>query len=319
MESHQYIATANRACSLLYSFIREHADRLWLLPVNVCPDVPLTFCLAKVAFKFVDINSHTLCIDINEVEKILHQSTSGSIGLLFVRTYGVLKDTSNDFKRLKSVCRDTLIIDDRCLCVPERTPSFWGADMILYSTGHCKQIDLGGGGLAFYQRMELYKIDPLLEYNGTDEEIIYKEAFKQGRPLESIPDGWLRMDRYLSPDDYLSKIEEAIPERLAYKEQINRIYAKNLPSSIQLSQEFQTWRFNIVVESSAKEAILSNLFKQGLFASSHYHSVNRLFDNVKYANSDDLYSCVINLFNDKYYTKEQAINTCEIINVTLGK
>ncbi|MBR5159849.1 MAG: hypothetical protein IKW84_09765 [Bacteroidaceae bacterium] len=319
MESHQYIATANRACSLLYSYIREHADRLWLLPVNVCPDVPLTFCLAKVAFKFIDIDSDTLCIDLNEVEKILHQSTSGRIGLLFVRTYGVLKDTSKDFKRLKSVCRDTLIIDDRCLCIPERTPSFWGADMVLYSTGHCKQIDLGGGGLAFYSKMESYKIDPLLEYNGTDEEIIYKKAFKQGRQLESIPNGWLRMGSYDSPNVFFSKIEEAIPERLAYREQINRIYVNNLPSSIQLSQEFQNWRFNIVVERTIKESILSNLFKYGLFASTHYHSANRLFDNVTYTNSDELYSGVINLFNDKYYTEEQAMDTCKIINITLGK
>lgn len=319
MENRPYIATANRACSLLYSYIKDHADKVWLLPVNVCPDVPLTFCLAKVAFKFVDIDPNTLCIDLNEVEKILRLSIPGGIGLLYVRTYGVLKDTSKDFKRLKSVCRDTLIIDDRCLCVPERTPLFWGADMILYSTGHCKQIDLGGGGLAFYPKMESYKIDPLLEYNGTDEEIIYKEAFKQGKPLENIPNGWLRMDSFHSPADYFSKIEEAIPERLTYREQINRIYVNNLPPSIQMSQEFQKWRFNIVVERSIKEKILYNLFKHGLFASAHYHSANRLFDNVKYTNSDDLYSCVINLFNDKYYTKEQAISTCEIINLTLGK
>ena len=107
METWPYIATANRACSLLYSFIKEHSGGVWLLPVNVCPDVPLTFCLAKVPFLFVDINPETLCIDIDVVEHILHQSPSEYKGVLFVRTYGVLKDTSCEFEQIKSINKET--------------------------------------------------------------------------------------------------------------------------------------------------------------------------------------------------------------------
>lgn len=314
MENHLYIATANRACSLLYSYIKEHAGRLWLLPVNVCPDVPLTFCLAKVVFKFVDIDPETLCIDLNAVEKILLQSTSESFGLLYVRTYGVLKDTREDFERLKLVSSDTIIVDDRCLCVPERMPQFWNADMLLYSTGHCKQIDLNGGGLAFYKDEHKYLIDKNLLFDGTDEELLYKEAYRLNTPLSSIPEGWLKMDTYTPQEEYLSSIDKEVPKRIIQRNTINSIYSQELPLSIQLKPEFQHWRFNIIINPELKEQVLLELFNNNLFASSHYHSVNRLFDNNKYSVSDSVFKSVINLFNDQYYTPEKAEATCNIIN-----
>ena len=314
MEIWPYIATANRACSLLYSFIKEHAGGVWLLPVNVCPDVPLTFCLAKVPFQFVDINPETLCIDIDVVEHILHQSPSEYKGVLFVRTYGALKDTSCEFEQIKSINKDILIIDDRCLCVPEKNPQFWGADMLLYSTGHCKQIDLGGGGLAFYKEDTKFVIDNMLLYDGTDEEALYKQAFSLEEPFTNIPQGWLEMDSYLSADEYFAKIESHISDRIKQREAINIIYSSRLPLSIQLDNEYQSWRFNIRVDAPLKEQVLENLFKNGLFASNHYHSANRLFDNRRFPVSDSLYASVINLFNDKYYSTEKALETCNVIN-----
>ena len=314
MERQLYMATANRACSLLYSYIKEHNCGMWLLPVNVCPDVPLTFCLANVPFQFVDINPKTLCIDTEEVDRILHQSSSDYAGVLYVRTYGVLKDTSEEFENIKSISKKILIIDDRCLCVPERNPQFWGADMLLYSTGHCKQIDFSGGGLAFYKEENRYAIDEDLFYNGTDEECLYKKAFGEGKPFKEVPEGWLKMDTYLPIKDYLSNIDNAIPKRQVQRELINSIYTRLLPACIQLSSDFQSWRFNIKVAPNLKDKILKELFKKGLFASSHYHSVNRLFDKQEYPISDSLFKSVINLFNDNYYSQKKAIETCEIIN-----
>ena len=313
MQDWPNIATANRACSLLYSFIKDHAEGIWLLPVNVCPDVPLTFCLAKVTFRFVDINLDTLCVDLDAAESIIRESPSDYAGLLFVRTYGFITDTSQEFERIRKVKKDLLIIDDRCLCVPERHPQFWNADMLLYSTGHCKQIDLGGGGLAFYKEKNSYTIDPLLRFDGTDEEALYKEAFRLGVPLPAIPEGWLKMDFYESFDEYFSRIDNAIPERETLRASINHVYSSSLPPFIQLRPSFQSWRFNILVKPRHKDRILKKLFENGLFASSHYHSVNKLFDYQEYECSDSLNKGIINLFNDKYYSLEMAVKTCNII------
>lgn len=320
MENKPYLATANRACSLLYSYIKEHSNgKTWLLPVNVCPDVPLTFCLANVKFRFVDINKETLCIDINECISLIRGGETEYAGVVYVRTYGCLKDTSLEFKAIKECGDDIKIIDDRCLCVPEISPSFYCSDMVLYSTGHCKQIDLDGGGVAFYQQETVYRIDTDLYYDGTDEEIIYKKAYNECKPLEMIPCGWLNMDTYISPIDYFTKIDRLVDSRIKQRDTINTIYRELLPNKIQMDNSFQEWRFNILVSESEKEKILSQLFLNGLFASNHYHSVNRLFDTEKYPVSDMLFSSVVNLFNDNHYSEEKAIRTCNIINNIISR
>ena len=309
-----YIATANRACSLLYSYIKKHSSGIWLLPVNICPDVPLTFCLANVQFQFVDIDPETLCINIVECQKLIENSTYDYTGIIYVRTYGVCKNTRISFESLKSISNDFLIIDDRCLCVPEDNPSFYGADMILYSTGHCKQLDFGMGGMACYSNETLYEIDPALKYDGLDETTLYNEAYKKELPLSAIPQGWLKMEYFWEPVEYIDKIKKSIPQRIKQRKAINAIYKNNLPSDIQFPDEFNDWRYNIRVSPSIKNALLHQLFTKGLFASNHYHSVNRLFDTRKFPVSDRLFSEVINLFNDQYYTEDKAFLTCQVIN-----
>ena len=229
----------------------------------------------------------------------------------------MLNNIIEEFSSIRSLKGDLSIIDDRCLCVPERNPDMMEADMVLYSTGHCKQIDFNGGGLAFYRKDEEFRIDSSLFYDGTDEEVAYKVAYKEGSTLRRIPSGWLKMENYLPPVEYMNKIELASKERVMQREYLNTIYVDNLPESIQMQAEFQNWRFNIRVPAGIKEIILRELFKNGLFASNHYHSVNRLFDNKRYSVSDCLFKSVINLFNDRYYTPEMAKKTCEIINEVL--
>ena len=319
MEGSCYVASANRASALLYSFITEQPQGEWLLPVNVCPDVPLTFALAGIPFHFVDIDPHTLCIDIRECRNRIISKEASIIGIVYVRTYGYIVDTNQQFSLLREVNPELRIVDDRCLCIPEVPDNYGGADMILYSTGHCKPIDLGGGGLAFYAQPTSYNCTDDLHYDGTDEEILYKKAYENALPLSSIPQGWLYIGQYKNPKIYLQEIVQARNERIEQRESLNRIYRELLPESIQLHQNYQNWRFNILVSPVIKQRILESLFANGLFASSHYHSANRLFDTYEYKHSDRLFSQVINLFNDKYYTEEMAQCSCRIINEILKK
>lgn len=311
------IATANRACSLLYDCLKNHSGGTWLLPVNVCPDVPLTFHLANVPFRFVDIDPQTLCIDINKSMQLLMDHNTMYVGMVYVRTYGYLFDTTDLFASLKVLSPDFYIIDDRCLCLPDFNPVFYGADMVLFSTGHCKQIDLGEGGFACYIDKTEYKIDLGLYYDGTDEELAYKEAYKSKMPLKYIPKGWLKMDTFMNSHDYSNRILEIIPKRDQRRKKLNSIYANGLPSSVQLPLKYQEWRFNIMIPPHRKHLILQTLFENGLFASNHYHSANKLFDTRSFPVSDNLYNQVVNLFNDEYYTEEKAVRTCDIINKVL--
>ena len=99
---------------------------------------------------------------------------------------------------------------------------------------------------------------------------------------------------------------------IAHKEKLNAVYRKMLPSAIQLPDAYQHWRFNILTDK--KNEILKALFAEGLFASSHYKSLSK--DCLIARN---LHEHVLNLFNDQYFTAEQAIRTCEIINAFLNK
>lgn len=105
----------------------------------------------------------------------------------------------------------------------------------------------------------------------------------------------------------LSNIEDKTIESLNHKKRLNDVCRQMLPPNICLPSSFQSWRFNIRVGD--KKIILDALFANALFVSSHYQPVQEGFENAQY-----LYDHVMNLFNDKYYTTEQAARTCEIIN-----
>jgi hypothetical protein len=77
-----------------------------------------------------------------------------------------------------------------------------------------------------------------------------------------------------------------------------------MPGHIQLSPEYQSWRFNIRVED--KQSILKVIFAKGLFASSHYASLAEIMDDGHAPVAEALANDVINFFHDHYFTTEMA-------------
>ena len=309
--------TANRACAILYNYVLHKRNGCWLIPVNVCPDIPLTLCAAKVSFEFVDINQTNLCMDENICLELLNSNRTKYVGIIYVRTYGYLYDSDNFFDACRSIVPDIAIVDDRCLCLPSIEPETFNSDLILYSTGHCKQIDLGGGGYAFSKEKINIAANEL--FDGTNQELIYKQAYKNDTILDNIPFGWLEASKYKDWELYKDVIISHLPKRIIKRERINNIYINNLKKGIQFSTPFQNWRFNISVLEFQKELILKKLFSQGLFASNHYRCANRLFDRQIYPKATELYNTTLNLFNDENYTDEMAIQTCELINNVLSE
>ena len=98
-----------------------------------------------------------------------------------------------------------------------------------------------------------------------------------------------------------------------HKDEINSIYRNDLPQSIQMEDKFQNWRFNILVDPDIKTKIINKLFDNKLFASTHYYPLSYLWKKQEMPKSLFLYNKVINLFNDLYYTEEQAKYSCKII------
>ena len=271
------LVTAYRANKILYNFIKvNNITGKVILPANICMDVVNTLRYAGLELEFVDIQADNLCIDQDIVVSLAKEASM----LLFVHTYGVETNFYDFFQNIRDVNAGIVIVDDKCLCMPDLYVEESPADLVLYSTGAKKMVDLLGGAIGYVA-----------------DKWVYDEI-----EVES--------NEYLNNEMWLLDIKQLYMKMnamIAHKEKLNAVYRKMLPSAIQLPDAFQHWRFNILTDK--KDEILKVLFAEGLFASSHYMSLS---NDCMIAQT--LHKYVLNLFNDQYYTEEQVVKTCEIIN-----
>ena len=309
------IVQAPRASAILYDLIAAQRDkRPWLLPANICPIVPITFLKAGVPFRFVDISDNTLHVDLDQVAD--HVKTRKFGGLLYAHTYGEASTPNEFFSTFKNIAPELLIIDDRCLCVPDLAADVRNtSDVQLYSTGYAKVVELNFGGYAFLNdRVDYQPVH--LPFNPRHHEMIersYKDAINKPEKFIYEDNDWLETEADVpSWMDYQQKIETNLGPSLKHRELLNNIYAQRLPEEIQLPHRYQTWRFNIRLKN--KQAFLDAISLSGLFASSHYASLAGIMDDGQAPHAENLASHVINLFNDKHFTASQAERICEIFS-----
>ena len=313
------LVQAPRASAILYSLLVNRRDQSpWLLPANICPIVPITFLKAQVPFQFVDISSQTLHMDLEQAEELIKNSKIG--GLLYAHTYGEVSTPSEFFGTIKNLFPDLMIIDDRCLCVPdlEFDPNN-KADIQLYSTGYAKIVDLNFGGYAFmsdavdYQPAHL-PFDPV---HHEEVEKAYKVAVIRREKFDYQDSNWLETDTPMPAWlEYSRRITKSLAGSLEHRASLNHVYANMLPVELQLPAPFQTWRFNIRVRD--KQRILDAIFASGLFASSHYASLAGIMDSGRAPEAETLERSILNLFNDHHFSLDQAEQVCKIIAENLA-
>ncbi len=268
--------TGYRANRVLYNFLRSNECKTIIVPANICGGVVRLLQWMQCTIIYCDINPATLCMDEEAVLQVVDQADA----ILFVHTYGVETDFAESFAKFRERNPKIAIIDDRCLCMPDVEIEDSAADMVLFSTGEKKLVNLGIGGIGFVADGWKYA-----EFEVEENEVLNNAKWE------------------LEDDVLLSKMDATI----AHKEKLNAIYRKALPKSILLPEAYQHWRFNILVPNKAE--IMQAIFDAGLFASGHYAPQSH---DCPVAGK--LYEHVINLFNDEYFTEEQAEKTCAIIN-----
>jgi len=306
----------NRASVVLYNFLKSNKNKFtkpFLLPANVCPIVPSIFLKADVDFEFVDIDNS---MAINKSISLSKIETGRYSGICFVHAYGKLFDNESFYTELKSKGDNICIIDDKCLCVPDVELTNTGkSDLILYSTGYSKYVDLGYGGWGVIDDSYNYNLQ-ILDYIEFD----YRNFLKSHKYcLENkirfqLPNTqWLDSNICkLHPNDYFKIIAESLGKIEIQKSLLNNIYKTELPSEIQMTDEYNNWRFNILV--SKRDLILSNIFNSGLFAGTNYPSVANMFKGAIAVMAEKYEKRIINLFNDFRFDEEQAHEVCRIIN-----
>ncbi|MFH1940566.1 MAG: hypothetical protein ABIL68_00580 [bacterium] len=306
-----------RAMSILYNFLRSvRNDKPFLLPSNVCPIVPLAFLKAEKPFEFVDISLGDFCIDRRLVLERLNGEPEKYGGILFVRSYGIESNVNPFFNQIKQIHQNILVIDDRCLCFPNfNPPSHPSIDLILFSTGYSKCIDIEFGGFGFINPKRAYEecetqfrqecLDDLTRQ--------YKHAIQNRTPFFYLDSDWLNTSKPEMPfQEYRSWVESKIPSLKEQKRDLNSIYSENLPKEVQLDSKYQNWRFHIIVPK--KTELLQKIFDEGLFASSHYASLDGIFSSTRSKSAEIVHESIVNLFNDQYFDEDRAMHMTKIIN-----
>lgn len=290
----------------------------FMLPANICPIVPVTFLKAGVAFEFVDIDPDTQCMDTGQLRARLRRDKTSVCGILFVHSYGNYQDITSLFHGLRSEYPAIFFIDDRCLCIPDTSGQsiLESADLTLFSTGYAKFVELGEGGFGYLNERTVYE-----EVSGPFDEAAHNylvqqmnHVIKADQAFMYEDSAWLQFDHELNEETYFDRVDGRIPEAKAQKELLNSIYAAHLPPELQLGTR-HNWRFNLQVAD--KEEVLRRIFESGLFASSHYASVARIFGGSAAPKAEQQHRHMVNLFNDHRYTPEMALKVCQVINQTL--
>lgn len=311
------ILTANRASAVLCNFLRSKAfSRPFLLPANACPVVPLSFQKAGVDFEFADID------DTHAMSQTLAKAKIASgryAGLVFIHSYGRRFDNSAFYRELKEVAPDLCIIDDRCLCPPELTgqqPE--NTDLVLYSTGYAKYVELLFGGFGVTQSV----VDDSFEYKFSEQDEsrqqdYIKTCLRDGRPYDLPADyPWLNGSGLpMSQASYFDRIREMMPGARDQRSRINQIYRTHLPEAIQWGPDYENWRFMVSVEK--RDDVLNAIFASGLFAGANYPSVSYLFKKQHSPRAEEEAMHTLNLINNHRVDEAFALNICEVINTNM--
>jgi hypothetical protein len=256
-------------------------------------------------------------MDLDQAESLIRTSRFG--GLLYAHTYGEASTPTDFFASIKELAPELMIIDDRCLCIPDLEPGHsMKSDVQLYSTGYAKIVELNFGGYAF-MRDDIDCPVVNLAFNPQHHEEIeqsYKGSIRQREKFVYQDSDWLDTQTPVSPwSDYRQQIERNLTTSLDKRALLNRMYSSMLPLETQLPAGFQTWRFNICVKN--KQHILEKISLSGLFASSHYASLAGIMDDSEAPHAETLAQNIINLFNDHHFTSDQAEQVCKIITENL--
>lgn len=299
----------NRATSLIHDFINNNKiNETFILPANICPIVPLVFYKNKIKIKFIDIDKQTLNLCKNKVFSEIKNSS----GILWNHTYGKKVNQEKFFEDIKRKKEGFLIIDDKCLCAPDiklRKNLF--SDIEIYSTGYSKYCDLGYGGFGISNKK--LKMHETHYIEGAEQKLKTKiqKYINQKKIFKISDNNWLRNKKINNILLYMRRLKKIKDKVDLHKKKINSIYNEILPQELILDNSMNLWRFNIIINK--KKVLLKEIFNNRLFASSHYFSSSKLFENKNNTCSDTLSKYVVNLFNDFRFSEKNAYKVCEII------
>ena len=311
-----------RASTILYNTLMANKGKFsngkFILPANICPIVPLTLLKAGVFFEFLDISPETQCMRPEEIYSHINRSPDSICGIIYVHSYGFKQDLRLLFSSLRERYHQIFLIDDQCTCIPDTigVSVLSKANLTLFSTGYAKFVEFGSGGFGYLGDSTDYIESKEVFLDTAHQKLVKKisSSLEECAPFAYIDSPWLIMSAGIKEEKYFKDIESQIPVVHSHKKKINNIYANIIPGEYHMGENF-SWRFNIQVPD--KQRILNKIYESGLFASSHYKSVAKIFGNQPSPVANHFHSHMINLFNDYRFTEDMALQVGTIVKRAL--
>ena len=114
--------------------------------------------------------------------------------MLWVNPYGASNKCDTFFKEIKNIKPDFIIIDDRCLQKPNFSYPKSHADIIIYSTGYSKYVDINWGGFGFLLNHKFCYKRYDQDYAIADLELLTNEfeiSIRNKKPISYKDSNWL--------------------------------------------------------------------------------------------------------------------------------
>lgn len=316
-----YFYSFGRASSAIYSLAKENPG-LWIIPDNSCHVLAAAILSAGSIPIIADIDPLTFSIKLSVCERLVQ---SHSIkGVIWVRTYGNNHlDYEGAFCSLKDLSDQLIVVDDRCLCFPVLDKPDSQADVVLFSTGYGKPVDISYGGFCFskiplqnHPMQENFSSIANIQFEEVHKSLVKEKSFLSEIHGQVVLSKWIHHVLPISQDAYIDLINSKIVGMYEHKQKLNDIYS-SINSNLVLGPNWNTWRFQLLVANP--DELLVELFRRGLFASSHYYPLSSLYKIFcqlpkKHYYWPSIYSLTVNLFNDLRYTQEMAFETVSVVN-----
>ena len=135
--------------------------------------------------------------------------------------------------------------------------------------------------------------------------------------FSSKTNNWLESSNNIVTKKYFLSIKDYKKKVNVHKKKINNIYNQILPNEIKIDKKLNNWRYNILVPQ--RKILIKKIFKENLFASTHYYPSSKIFQNIKMKNSDYIGNNIVNLFNDLRFDGKMAKKTALIIKQHFDK
>jgi len=317
-----------------------------LLPALACAHVLYAVLYAGCTPVFVDVLPETGLIDPKKACELLTKDPQIG-GIVVVHLYGQVVDT----KRLSKIANDlgVLVIEDAAQAqgATYKDGSLVGShgDFSIFSFGHTKILDVGGGGILMTNSQKLFNMcretasDLLIPPETSNKDLkryrtkyykIWREGEKDPTALLEIGDlhEEFRSSFLTSANprclqkvlDNVANLEKLISER----KRLQQLYAKALGgldnvSIVDPEPGWVPWRFVFQVPSSWRNDLIFILRKEKIDVSSWYPSLS-LFCNAAQPgqkplkNAHIFSSQVVNLWLTPGYAEAMVSKSCSLIS-----